>query len=455
MDSIGHVKVGVTPAAPNIPYFTPEHPELPGTPHNVDSNTPTLFTPLTIRGVTLRNRVVVAPMCQFSTSAFPPQVGQLTDYHVVTLGQYALKGAALVYIEATGVQPNGRITPNCPGLWEDAQIAGVKRVADFIKSQGALCGIQLGHAGRKACTVAPWVAMNLDVARARADESIGGWPADVVGVMGGPEYAWDGNAMEGGCWPPRQLSPKEIKEIIVAFADSAKRAVAAGVDVIEVHAAHGYLISSFMSPITNQRTDQYGGSYKNRTRLLIEVIQAIRLVVPKSMPLFIRISATEWMDETELGKKYGSWTVDDTIRLAKLLPDLGVDLLDISSGGNHPLQKINMFDSKDYQTKISSRVRQEIHKAHLKLLIGAVGLITEAEQARDIVEMNKASNIDVEAMAAIGVTDSRGEKQPMADVILVGRQFLREPHWVLKIASNLGVDVAWPIQFAKAKRKFI
>lgn len=452
MASTGY-RTGTALGVPGLPYFTPAHASDPGVPFNPSPSTPTLFTPLKIRSKTLRNRIIVAPMCQYSTAPSGPDAGKLTDYHIATLGHYALKGAALVFIEATGVQPNGRITPNCPGLWSDAQTESVKRVADFIKSQGALAGIQLAHAGRKSSTLPPWVASSFNRPSLRADAEAGGWPDDVVGPMGGSEESWDGQGLsdEGGFWPPRQLTVEEIKETVKAFAESARRAVEAGIDVIEIHAAHGYLLHQFLSPITNRRTDQYGGSFENRTRILVEVIEAVRAQVPDDLPLFLRVSSTEWMEGTDLAKDLGSWDVESTMRLARLLPSLGIDLLDVSSGGNHPQQRINMFASKDYQTKIAHQIRQMMNAANLKLLIGAVGLITEAEQARDIVEDGPDRSIGEEASAAKEMTDAKGGKEPMADVILVARQFLREPEWVLKVGWKLDVDVAWPSQFLRVR----
>lgn len=446
-------KSATNAGVPNIPYFTPEHMTSPGVPFDPSKPVPTLFTPLKIRSKTLRNRIIVAPMCQYSTAPDGPDVGKLTDYHIATLGHYALKGASLVFIEATGVQANGRISPNCPGLWDDSQIDGVKRVADFIRSQGALSGIQLAHAGRKASTLPPWVAATLGKRTgARATKEAGGWPDDVVGPMGGPGETWDGLNDDSGYYPPRQLSVAEIQDLVKDWAASARRAVEAGIDVIEIHAAHGYLHHQFLSPITNRRTDEYGGSFENRTRLLREVIQAIRKVIPDTMPLFLRVSSTEWMDHTDIGKKYGSWGVEDTTRLAQLVPDLGVDLLDVSSAGNHPLQRINTFESKDYQIKIANQIRSDLKGSNHQLLIGAVGLITEAEQARDIVDDNGSDlSIGEEAAAAKEMTEAKPGKQPMADVILVARQFMREPEWVLKVAWKLGVDVAWPNQFLRVR----
>jgi len=388
-------------------------------------------------------------MCQYSTAHEGPLIGALTDYHVATLGHYALKGAAVVFIEATGVQANGRISPNCPGLWSDDQIPGVRRVSDFIKSQGGLSAIQLAHAGRKASTIAPWLSGRLQRPSTRAETDVGGWPENVVGPTGGD--SWDGISTEegSGYWPPKEMTVEDIEESIQSFADAAERAVKAGIDIIEIHGAHGYLICEFLSPITNRRTDQYGGSFKNRTRFLKEVISKVRRVIPEGMPLFLRLSSTEWMEETDIGKSLGSWDVESTIRIAKELPELGVDLLDVSSGGNHPQQRINMFDSKDYQTRIAARIRKEILASGQKLLIGAVGLITEAEQAKDIVQ---ADNIlAAEAEAAVDLTNAKDGKEPQADVVLVARQFMREPEWVLRIAHKLGVDVAWPSQFLRVR----
>ncbi|KAF2815754.1 NADH-dependent flavin oxidoreductase [Mytilinidion resinicola] len=441
---------------PGIPYFTPQHVHSPGTPKELSSKTPTLFTPLQIRNATLRNRFVVSPMCQYSAAPSGPKIGALTDWHVATLGHYAIKGAALVFVEATAVQPNGRISPNCPGLWDDAQIAGLKRVADFVKSQGALVGIQLAHAGRKSSTAAPWLATVDGPRSKRADKDIGGWPDDVKGPSGGLDQVWDGiyDSEQNRFWPPKALTTQEVREVVQAFATAAERSVKAGVDVIEIHAAHGYLIHQFLSPISNRRTDEYGGSFENRTRLLFEVIKAIRNVIPASTPLFVRISSTEYLEDTDLGKKLGSWVVESTIKVAKQLPALGVDLLDVSSGGNHPDQRIDGFNAKNYQVEIADRIRKAVHADNLKLLIGAVGMITEAEQAKRIVEQNGAvaqleNSIREEAEAAKEATDAKDGKQPLADVIFVARQFMRESEWVLKVAWQLGVDVWWPSQFMR------
>lgn len=448
-----------------IPYFTPDHAVSPGTPSPKNTApVPTLFTPLAVREATLRNRIIVAPMCQYSTAAFGPETGALTDYHIATLGHYALKGAALVFVEATGVQPNGRISPNCPGLWSDAQIPALRRVSDFIRSQGALSGIQLAHAGRKGSTAAPWTTSSKPGSKisAKAGKEVGGWPDNVVGPMGGEEWTWDGKLSTdpaSGYWAPRALSEAEIQGLVQDWARAAARAVQAGVDVIEIHGAHGYLIHQFLSPISNRRTDRYGGSFENRTRLLIEIIEAIRKVIPSTMPLFLRISATEWHEDTDFGKKYGSWDVESSIRLAKLLPALGIDLLDVSSAGNNPHAKIPMHNN--YQVSIADRIRGAVKADGKELLIGAVGLITEAEQARDILEEGGAVNVpirggvdlelDKEAEAVVNMTEKKNGKEPMADVVLVARQFMREPEWVLRVAHKLGVDIAWPSQFLRVR----
>jgi len=230
------------PPVPGLPFFTPQHAQSPGTPKNPKGDgIPTLFTPLTIRGTTLRNRIIVAPMCQYSTAPSGPDAGALTPYHVTTLGHYALKGAALIFIEATAVQPRGRISPNCPGLWQDEQqIVGVRSVAQFVHSQGAFCGIQLAHAGRKASTVAPFVASRFGRRSMRAGVEVGGWPDDVVGPSGGREFVWDGKGVEdeeGGFWEPRELSVREVEGLVEDWKRAAERAVKAGVDVIEIHGA--------------------------------------------------------------------------------------------------------------------------------------------------------------------------------------------------------------------------
>ncbi|KAH8814915.1 NADH-dependent flavin oxidoreductase-like protein [Xylogone sp. PMI_703] len=409
--------------APNAPYYTPL--QSPPAGSALEPNPPTLFSPLTIRSQTFQNRIWVAPMCTYSA-----QDGHLTDFHLVHLGGFAYRGASLTIIEATSVAFNGRISPQDSGLWQDSQIAGIRRIADFLHSQGQKLGIQLAHAGRKASMTAPWL---LERGQAvLSTEAEDGWPNDVVGasaIQWGEGYA-----------VPRELTEQEIEGLVQSFADAAKRAVAAGVDVIEIHGAHGYLISSFLSPISNRRTDKYGGSFENRIRFLIEIIQAVRAVIPSDMPFLVRVSATEWM-EWQGGE---SWDVPSTIKLAKLLPDLGVDLLDVSSGGNNDKQQIGT--SVDFQIGIAEQVRNALFDAGIKnLLIGAVGFITEAEQAKAIVE-----NRVPKPNGTIEIKDEQ-DKPAKADIVLVARQFLREPEWVLRVAHKLGVKVQWPVQYQRGK----
>ncbi|KAL4884395.1 hypothetical protein BJY04DRAFT_7611 [Aspergillus karnatakaensis] len=430
--------------AEGIPYFTPA--SNPGAAVDADSkDTPTLFRPLKIRDVTLKNRVFVAPMCMYSTVSdpFSPFVGALTDFHISHLGHLALKGAGLVIIEATAVQPNGRISPNDSGLWQEGtdseQFKGLKRVVDFIHSQGGKAGIQLAHAGRKASTVAPWLASAKGVRSLKADKSVGGWPENVVAPSGGEEYVW----VEGGVsyWAPRELSTEEVEEVVRAFAKSAELAVKAGVDVIEIHGAHGYLVNQFLSPITNQRTDKYGGSFENRIRFLTEIATAIRGVVPEGLPLFLRISATEWLEGQPIAEERGTWDINASIELLKYLPEIGVDFLDVSSGGNHKDQKFHTFT--DYQIKLAGQLRKEIKAAGAKTLVGAVGLITQAEAASEIVQGADAD----EAHRAESMLSG---SEPKADAVLMARQFLREPDWVVNAARKFGVKVTPPIQFGRA-----
>lgn len=429
---------GENQAVLNIPYFTPLHRIAPGSAIDISDSTPNLFQPLQIRSKILRNRLLVAPMCQYSCAAKGSEVGKLTDWHVATLGHYAVKGASLVMIEATAVQPNGRISPNDSGLWNDEQTDGVRRVSDFIRSQGALSAIQLAHAGRKGSTATPWTAKHggrkLGL---RASTNIGGWPEDVVGPTGGIEQTWDAQCLseEGAYWPPRELTISDIQVLLKDYANAARRAVLAGIDVIELHAAHGYLLHQFLSPATNRRTDQYGGSFDNRTRLLREIILTVRQVIPQSMPLFLRISSTEYLEGTEVAQQTGCWTIDDSIRLARLLPDLGVDLLDVSSGGNHVQQRIGTLFS-EYQTRAAGEIRKAMRAENLDLLVGAVGLITEAEQARDLVQAKGKDSL------------SGRDTEPEADVVFAARQFLREPDWVMKVGKILGVELAWANQFS-------
>jgi 2,4-dienoyl-CoA reductase-like NADH-dependent reductase (Old Yellow Enzyme family) len=326
MGSTSESKSAVVPAQ-GLPYFTPANYHS-GAAKESSITTPTIFQPLNIRNVTLKNRIVVSPMCMYSAESDPssPAVGAMTDYHLVHLGQFALKGAGLVFVEAMAVQPNGRISPSDLGLWQgvdSSQFQGLKRTVEFAHAQGAHVGVQLGHAGRKASMAAPWLAAANGTTNLRADADVHGWPDNVVAPTGGVEMIWQRSSTENGLdgfHTPRTLSTSEIKDLVSAFAASAATAVRAGVDVIEIHAAHGYLLHQFLSPVTNRRTDEYGGSYENRTRVLREIITAVRGVIPDSVPLFLRVSGTEWLDESPVVKQVGgSWDVPSTIRLAKEL----------------------------------------------------------------------------------------------------------------------------------------
>ncbi|KAH8676571.1 NADH-dependent flavin oxidoreductase-like protein [Tricladium varicosporioides] len=406
--------------APGVSFYTPV--QSPPAGSALSPNPPTLFSPLKIRDVTFQNRIWVAPMCMYSADN-----GHLTDFHLVHLGAFAYRGASLTIIEATSILPNGRITPEDSGLWQNSQIAPIRRVADFLHSQNQKIGIQLAHAGRKASTCAPWL-----VERGKAmtaTEDVGGWPND---VMGASAIQWgEGYAI------PRSMTAQDIKDVVDGFRDSAKRAVEAGIDVIEIHGAHGYLISSFLSPISNRRTDKYGGSFENRIRLLVESIQAVREVIPSGMPLIVRVSATEWMEKSAAE----SWDVGSTIKLAKLLPALGVDLLDVSSGGNNEAQLIGMHSN--FQIDIASQIRNALFDVGIKdLLIGAVGMITEAEAAKEIVQNGKPNNTD----DTVEIENEEGTISK-ADIVLIARQFMREPEWVLRVAYRLGVQVKWPQQY--------
>lgn len=373
-------------------------------------------------------------MCQYSADN-----GHLTDYHLVHLGAFAFRGASLTIIEATAVTPEGRISPEDAGLWQDSQIAPIKRIADFVHAQGQKLGIQLAHAGRKASTVAPWLVPKRG-ASIVADEHANGWPNNVLGpsaIRWGEGYA-----------TPHEMTTADIQTVIHSFQASALRAVQAGVDVIELHGAHGYLLSSFLSPLSNTRTDEYGGPFENRIRLPVQVIEAVRAVIPNDMPLLYRISATEWMEDRHSDH---SWTVADTIAFAKLLPGLGVDLLDVSSGGNNAAQKIQMHN--DFQVGIAGQIRSALRSEGppsdgRPLLLGAVGMITDAEQARDIVQTSAQEEAE---QARDAVDDKNGEREPKADVVLVARQFMREPEWVFRVAWRLGVEVVWPVQYGRGK----
>jgi 2,4-dienoyl-CoA reductase-like NADH-dependent reductase (Old Yellow Enzyme family) len=352
--------------------------------------TPHLFSPLTLRDITLRNRIAVSPMCQYSSPD-----GLATDWHLVHLGSRAVGGAALVMAEATAIEPRGRISPHDLGIWSDAHVPPLARAAAFIKEHGAVPGIQLAHAGRKAGTRRPWDGGK----RLGLDE--GGW----IPVAPSPIPFAETDPV------PTALDERGITDTIALFVAAAERSLAAGFELIEIHAAHGYLINEFLSPLSNHREDAWGGSFENRTRLLLEVTSAIRRVWPERLPLFVRVSATDWAE--------GGWNDDDTVRLAPLLAARGVDLVDCSSAGAVPHVKIPV--APGYQVPFAARVRRESG-----MLSGAVGLITDAHQADAII------------------------RQGEADLVFLARELLRDPYWPLRAARALGYDAPVPPQYLRA-----
>lgn len=352
-----------------------------------------LFAPLTLREVTLRNRIAVSPMCQYSA-----EDGLANDWHLVHLGARAAGGAGLVIAEATAVEARGRISPQDLGLWDDRHVEPLARIARFVSAQGAVPGIQLAHAGRKASTRRPWEGGGPLAPRE------GGW--EVVGPS--PiAFAED--------YPvPVPLDEEGIRGVVRAFRDAAARALAAGFQVLEIHAAHGYLLHQFLSPLSNRRADRYGGAFENRIRLLCEVVEAVRAVWPERLPLFLRISATDWAE--------GGWDVEQSVELARRVRGLGVDLVDCSSGGIVP--GVPVPARPGYQVPFAERIRREAGVA-----TGAVGLITEPEQADAILREGKA------------------------DLVLLARELLRNPHWPLHAAHRLGVPerAPWPPQYLRAR----
>jgi 2,4-dienoyl-CoA reductase-like NADH-dependent reductase (Old Yellow Enzyme family) len=353
-----------------------------------------LLSPLTLRGVTLRNRIVMSPMCQYSAVE-----GLVNDWHLVHLGSRAAGGVALVMVEATAVTRDGRISPGDTGIWSDEQIEPLARIVRFVQSQGAVAGIQLAHAGRKGSCEPPWKGGD-----SLTSAEQGGWP--VVAPSSIP--------FEEGDPLPEPLDKAGIERIIAAFVTAARRALRAGFQVIEIHAAHGYLLHEFLSPLSNQRKDDYGGSLENRMRLLLEVTGRLRQVMPDDRPLFVRISGTDWVE--------GGWDLEQSVLLAKQLKLAGVDLIDVSSGGTVPTARIPI--GKGYQVPLARRIREEAG-----IRTGAVGLITEPQQANDII---------------LG-----GD----ADLVFLGRELLRDPYWALKAQQQLEGDPVWPIQYGYAVKR--
>jgi 2,4-dienoyl-CoA reductase-like NADH-dependent reductase (Old Yellow Enzyme family) len=349
-----------------------------------------LFSTFQCRGLAFKNRIFVSPMCQYSC-----QEGMANDWHLVHLGSRAVGGAALVMVEATAVSPEGRISPADMGIWSDEHQRALQPVAEFIKAQGAVAAIQLAHAGRKASTDAPWRG-GKPVA-----ESAGGWQALAPSPLAFGDYP-----------APREMTAADVAKVTAQFAEAARRSLAAGFDVVELHMAHGYLVHEFLSPLSNERGDQYGGDFEGRLRFPLQVAEAVRGVWPDHLPVFMRISATDWVE--------GGWDLAQSIEFSRRLKMLGIDLIDCSSGGLVPGAKIPV--APGYQVPFAKAIRQQAGIA-----TSAVGLITEAEQA--------------EAIIAAGD----------ADVVFLARAMLRDPYWPLHAAKILGVDIPWPVQYQRAK----
>jgi len=349
-----------------------------------------LFSSITLRDISFKNRIVVSPMCQYSSVD-----GFANDWHLVHLGTRAVGGAGLIFAEAAAVSPEGRITPDDLGIWKDEHVEYLKRITTFIEAEGSVAGIQLAHAGRKASHASPWkggkILTDEDAWQTLAPSNI---PYALTDTL------------------PKEMTIADIKQCITDFEKAAQRSLDAGFKVIEIHAAHGYLINSFLSPISNKRTDEYGGSFENRCRILLEIATVTRKVIGNNVPLFVRISATDWVD--------GGWTIEDSIKLSNLLKVASVDLIDCSSGGNS--RDLQIPVGPLYQVEFAEKIKKQC-----AIPTGAVGLITTAEEAETI--LNKGQ----------------------ADLIFMAREFLRNPYFPLEAAKILGDDIAWPNQYARAK----
>jgi 2,4-dienoyl-CoA reductase-like NADH-dependent reductase (Old Yellow Enzyme family) len=364
-----------------------------GTDHDREVPEIDLLSPVRIRGVDFRNRIVMSPMCEYSA-----QDGFANDWHLVHLGSRASGGSALVMVEATAVTAEGRITPADLGIWKDEHIEPLARIVKFVHSQGAVAGIQLAHAGRKASCDLPWKGG----AGLKPEE--GGWP--IVAPTALP--------FDEANPTPAPLDKAGIDSVIDAFEGGARRALRAGFKVIEIHAAHGYLLHEFLSPISNHRNDEYGGSLENRMRLVLRVVERLRGVMPEQLPLFVRISATDWVD--------GGWDIGESITLARQFKSLGVDLVDVSSGGLVPYARIPV--AKGYQVPFARRIREEAN-----IRTGAVGMITDPRHADEII--------------------TGGD----ANLVFIAREMLREPYWALKAQQVLGEEPAWPVQYGYAVKR--
>ncbi|MFC8126993.1 NADH:flavin oxidoreductase/NADH oxidase [Streptomyces sp. NPDC057302] len=363
-----------------------------------------LFTPLTLRSLQIPNRVWMSPMCMYSAAPEGPDTGAPTDFHLTHLASRAAGGAGLVMAEATGVRPDGRISPWDLGLWNDRQQEAFTRITEAITAHGAVPAIQLAHAGRKASVDKPWLSDRY------LTEDENGWQP----VAPSP-VAYDGLAV------PHELTVEEIQQLVGDFADSARRALAAGFQVVDVHGAHGYLINSFLSPASNHRTDAYGGSFENRIRFALEVVDAVRAVWPEDLPVFFRTSATDWLTENPEDEREG-WTGEDTVRLAKELHAHGVDLVDVSTGGM--VRDAKIVAGPNYQVPFADQARNQAG-----IPTATVGIITEPQQAEDIITGGQA------------------------DAVFLGRELLRNPYWAQHAALTLGAEPTWPDQYAYAVKR--
>uniref|UniRef100_A0A8H8CJY1 NADH:flavin oxidoreductase/NADH oxidase N-terminal domain-containing protein n=1 Tax=Psilocybe cubensis TaxID=181762 RepID=A0A8H8CJY1_PSICU len=417
----------VNTPAPGVPYFTPFQNPPAGTalvPQSDGKAIPKLFQPLRIRGVTFPNRIFVeffhisvtnltllmvgafrskryvqlSPLCQYSA-----QDGLVTPWHLVHFGGIITRGPGLSFFEGTAVSPEGRGTPQDVGIWTDEQAESLSKIVEFAHGQGQKIAIQLTHAGRKASTIAPWLAFA--GAPPTAPKELGGWP----------DNCWAPSAIQfaPGYPEPREISVEGIKEVIIAHVEAAKRAVKAGFDVIEVHSGHGYLLSSFLTPTSNKRKDQYGGSFENRIRFTLEVVDAVRAVIPEGMPLFVRISGTEWLEEED----EPSWKTEDTVKLASILIEHGVDFLDVSAGGLNSRQKVRPGPA--YQAPFAAAVKTALGD---KIVVGAVGNLHDGHRAEELLQSGRA------------------------DVVFIGRKFQKNPGQVWTMAEELGVEAKFASQ---------
>ncbi|EXF86438.1 NADH:flavin oxidoreductase/NADH oxidase [Colletotrichum fioriniae PJ7] len=387
----------INEGAKNVPYFTPIQDPAAGTARDPQPDG-TLFSPLKIRGLTLHNRIIVSPMCQYSADN-----GHMTAWHKTHLQSYAVRGAGLVLTEVQAVVPEGRISPEDLGIWDDSQLVAAKEVIDFVHSQGGHIGAQIGHAGRKASTVAPWIDR-----KAVAGEKGRGWPKDVYG----PSAV----AYSDDTYVPKEMTLKDIETLKARWVDAVKRAVKVGYDTIEIHAAHGYLINNFLSPTSNKRTDQYGGSFENRSRLLVELTELTRANVPDDYPVLVRLAGTDYL---EFDPSIPQWDIPQAQKLAKILADKGADFLDISAGGQDARMKV--IPGPKYQAYIAEAIRKAVDGTGT--LVGSVGGIATGKDATEVLADGQA------------------------DAVLVGRAFLKDPNLVWTWADELDIDVHAPSQY--------